>query len=142
MVTTINYFTESGNFKCVEKPIQNHDYSRHLFVNNTQLQMVRLKHMGLQTSTKVTKVFRLRFKPWQIIFKLFSSSCLGFLNIYPPIFFNVFGILSEFWRWSFDNFALYPNFCRYIRTIMRFTKARRDLKTSAPIYPSTLYTIF
>ena len=50
---------------------------------------------------------------------------LGFFNKYPPI---IFSILSKFWRWRFENLALYPNCWRYIRTILRLTKEARNFE--------------
>ena len=39
---------------------------------------------------------------------------------------------SEFWRWSFENIALFLNFQRYIRTILRFTKEAEVPKQAFP----------
>ena len=64
----------------------------------------------------------------------FSSFCLilGFLNIYSIFF----AIVSEFWRRRFKNIAPYPNFQRYIRTILRFTKEEAELQKQAlPFVP-------
>ena len=41
---------------------------------------------------------------------------------------NFFSILSEFWRWRFEKFALNPNFRRYIRTILRFNREEAEIR--------------
>ena len=49
----------------------------------------------------------------------------------------------QFWRWRFKNIAVYSNFCCYIRTILRFSKEKADVRKQAlPLVTSTLYPNF
>ena len=58
---------------------------------------------------------------------------LGFLRNYPPIFFQYY---PKFWRWKFENIAVYPNFRRFIRTILSFTEEAETQKQTLSFVPA------
>ena len=49
----------------------------------------------------------------------------------------LFSLISEVWRPRYKNFALYPKFSCYIRTILRFTKEEAEFrKQPLPFVPA------
>ena len=66
-----------------------------------------------------------------------SSHFLSDIRFSQKISKKYISILSEFSRWRFQYVAVYPNFCRYIRTIMRFTKEKAGIRKQAiPFVPA------